>query len=103
MEKQIRITIRLSSSTYAKLLKSAANYEGNVSMTIRKLIEKEKIEGNTHQTSNHTRIILTGTIAGLRLTKSLIAGRLANGLKMSTVTAFMPIIVVDKWTSGLSS
>ncbi len=41
MEKQIRITIRLSSSTYVKLLKLAANYEGNVSMTIRKLIEKE--------------------------------------------------------------
>ena len=41
MEKQIRITIRLSSSTYAKLLKLAANYEGNVSMTIRQLIEKE--------------------------------------------------------------
>jgi predicted DNA-binding protein len=41
MEKQIRITIRLSSSTYAKLLRLAANYEGNASMTIRKLIEKE--------------------------------------------------------------
>jgi len=44
MEKQIRITIRLSSSTYAKLLRLAANYEGNVSMTIRRLIEKEKNE-----------------------------------------------------------
>ena len=45
MEKQIRITIRLSSSTYVKLLKLAANYEGNVSMTIRKLIEKELMVG----------------------------------------------------------
>ena len=41
MEKQIRITIRLSSGTYEKLLRLADKYEGNVSMTIRKLIEKE--------------------------------------------------------------
>lgn len=40
MEKQIRITIRLSSSTYAKLLRLAETYEGNVSMVIRRLIEE---------------------------------------------------------------
>jgi len=44
MKKQIRITISLTDSTYVKLLKLAANYEGNVSMTIRQLVEKEKIE-----------------------------------------------------------
>jgi len=44
MEKQIRITIRLSSSTYVKLLRLAEKYEGNLSMTIRQLIEKETIE-----------------------------------------------------------
>jgi len=41
VEKQIRITIRLSSSTYVKLLRLAEKYEGNLSMTIRQLIEKE--------------------------------------------------------------
>ena len=41
MEKQIRITIRLSSSTYVKLLRLAEKYEGNLSMTIRQLVEKE--------------------------------------------------------------
>ena len=44
MKKQTRITISLTDSTYVKLLRLAENYEGNVSMTIRKLIEKEKIE-----------------------------------------------------------
>ena len=41
MKKQIRITISLTDKAYAKLLRLAANYEGNVSMTIRKLVEKE--------------------------------------------------------------
>ena len=44
MKKQIRVTISLTDTAYVKLLRLAEKYEGNVSMTIRKLIEKEKIE-----------------------------------------------------------
>jgi len=43
MKKQIRITISLTDTTYAKLLRLAEKYEGNLSMTIRQLVEKETI------------------------------------------------------------
>jgi len=43
MKKQIRVTISLTDSTYVKLLRLAEKYEGNLSMTIRQLVEKEII------------------------------------------------------------
>jgi len=39
MKKQVRKTISMSSSVYSKLIALAASYEGNVSMTIRFLVE----------------------------------------------------------------
>jgi len=41
MKKQIRITISLTDKAYVKLLRLAEKWEGNLSMTIRQLIEKE--------------------------------------------------------------
>jgi predicted CopG family antitoxin len=40
MAKQIRKTISMKNDTYSKLVALAAEYEGNVSMVIRRLIEE---------------------------------------------------------------
>ena len=46
MAKQIRITIRITNKEYERLLELAKMYEGNLSMTIRKLIEAQNKEQN---------------------------------------------------------
>ncbi|MDD3967098.1 MAG: hypothetical protein PHP63_08655 [Candidatus Marinimicrobia bacterium] len=40
MAKQIRKTISMKNDTFSKLVALAAEYEGNVSMVIRRLIEE---------------------------------------------------------------
>jgi predicted CopG family antitoxin len=40
MAKQIRKTISMKNDTFSKLVALAADYEGNVSMVIRRLIEE---------------------------------------------------------------